>query len=68
MMIEKKKQLEELEWDDWDLEVYDVEAKTKTIELYLPPKKDEGKELQGELKDQVKEIVSLFHTEAKAIS
>ena len=43
-----------------------MEAKTKTIEIYLP-KKDAGKVLQGELQDQVKELVSLLHTEAKVI-
>jgi electron transfer flavoprotein beta subunit len=45
----------------------DVEAKTKTIEIYLPPKKEAGKVLQGELTDQVKELVKLLHTEAKVI-
>ena len=55
------------EYDDLDLEEDDVEAKTKTIEIYLPPKKDAGKVLQGELQDQVKELVSLLHTEAKVI-
>ena len=67
IMKAKKKPLEELELDDLDLEEDDVEAKTKTIEIYLPPKKDAGKVLQGELQDQVKELVSLLHTEAKVI-
>ena len=63
----EEKPLEELELDDLDLEEDDMEAKTKTIEIYLPPKKDAGKVLQGELQDQVKELVSLLHTEAKVI-
>ncbi|PFK27113.1 electron transfer flavoprotein subunit beta, partial [Bacillus cereus] len=67
IMKAKKKPLEEVELDDLDLEEDDVEAKTKTIEIYLPPKKDAGKVLQGELQDQVKELVSLLHTEAKVI-
>jgi electron transfer flavoprotein beta subunit len=67
IMKAKKKPLEVLELDDLDLEEDDVEAKTKTIEIFLPPKKEAGKILQGELADQVKELVSLLHTEAKVI-
>ena len=44
-MKAKKKPLEELELDDLDLEEDDVEAKTKTIEIYLPAKKEAGKVL-----------------------
>jgi electron transfer flavoprotein beta subunit len=67
IMKAKKKPLEELELDDLDLEEDDVEAKTKTIEIFLPPKKEAGKILQGELADQVKELVSLLHKEAKVV-
>ena len=67
IMKAKKKPLEELELDDLDLEEDDVEAKTKSIEIYLPPKKDAGKVLQGDIPDQVKELVNLLRTEAKVI-
>lgn len=67
IMKAKKKPLEELELDALDLDEDDVEAKTKTIEIYLPPQKEAGKVLQGELADQVKELVSLLHTEAKVV-
>ncbi|MBU8879621.1 electron transfer flavoprotein subunit beta/FixA family protein [Bacillus sp. FJAT-29790] len=67
IMKAKKKPLDELELDDLDLEEDDVEAKTKTIEIYLPPKKEAGKVLEGELAEQVKELVRLLHTEAKVI-
>ncbi|WP_066365924.1 electron transfer flavoprotein subunit beta/FixA family protein [Neobacillus fumarioli] len=67
IMKAKKKPLEELELDDLDLEEDDVEAKTKTIEIFLPPKKEAGKVLSGELTDQVKELVYLLHTEAKVV-
>ena len=43
IMKAKKKPLEELELDDLDLEEDDVEAKTKTIEIYLPAKKEAGR-------------------------
>ncbi|MEH7176430.1 electron transfer flavoprotein subunit beta/FixA family protein [Neobacillus vireti] len=67
IMKAKKKPLEELELDDLDLEEDDVEAKTKTIEIYLPAKKEAGKVLSGDLNDQVKELVNLLHSEAKVV-
>ncbi|MFD6440854.1 electron transfer flavoprotein subunit beta, partial [Peribacillus sp. NPDC060186] len=41
--------------------------KTNTIEVYLPPKKEAGKIFEGELENQVKELLKLLHTEAKVI-
>ncbi|WP_338788966.1 electron transfer flavoprotein subunit beta/FixA family protein [Metabacillus sp. FJAT-53654] len=67
IMKAKKKPLDELELDDLDIDEDDVEAKTKTIEIYLPPKKEAGKVLQGDLDDQVKELVSLLRNEAKVV-
>ncbi|WP_342525161.1 electron transfer flavoprotein subunit beta/FixA family protein [Chryseomicrobium sp. FSL W7-1435] len=67
IMKAKKKPLEELELDDLDIDEDDVVAKTETIEIYLPPKKEAGKVLQGDLQDQVKELVGLLRTEAKVI-
>ncbi|MFD2681520.1 electron transfer flavoprotein subunit beta/FixA family protein [Bacillus seohaeanensis] len=67
IMKAKKKPLEELEIDDLDLDEDDVEAKTKTIEIYLPPKKEAGKVLEGELTDQVSELVQLLRNEAKVV-
>ncbi|MCL6586277.1 MAG: electron transfer flavoprotein subunit beta/FixA family protein [Anoxybacillus sp.] len=67
IMKAKKKPLDEVELDDLDLDEDDVVAKTKTVEIFLPPKKEAGKILQGELTDQVKELVTLLRTEAKVI-
>ncbi|WP_019242845.1 MULTISPECIES: electron transfer flavoprotein subunit beta/FixA family protein [Bacillus] len=67
IMKAKKKPLDELELDDLDLEEDDVEAKTKTIEIFLPAQKEAGKVLEGELQEQVTELVSLLHNEAKVI-
>lgn len=67
IMKAKKKPLEDLELDDLDIDEDDVEAKTETIEIYLPPKKEAGKILEGDLADQVKELVHLLHSEAKVI-
>lgn len=67
IMKAKKKPLDELELDDLDLEEADVAPKTKTIEIFLPMKKEAGKVLEGELDAQVKELVSLLRNEAKVI-
>ncbi|KKK38298.1 electron transfer flavoprotein subunit beta [Mesobacillus campisalis] len=67
IMKAKKKPLDELELDDLDLDEDDVEAKTKTLEVYLPPQKAAGRVLEGELGDQVKELVNLLHSEAKVV-
>ncbi|WP_078545225.1 electron transfer flavoprotein subunit beta/FixA family protein [Litchfieldia alkalitelluris] len=67
IMKAKKKPLDEVEIDDLDLDEEDVEAKTKTIEIYLPPKKEAGRVLEGDIPDQVVELVSLLHREAKVI-
>ncbi|HLR60171.1 MAG TPA: electron transfer flavoprotein subunit beta/FixA family protein [Pseudogracilibacillus sp.] len=67
IMQAKKKPLEELELDDLDLDEDDVEAKTETIERFLPAEKAAGRILEGEIDDQVKELVSLLRTEAKVL-
>ncbi|MBS4208842.1 electron transfer flavoprotein subunit beta/FixA family protein [Bacillus sp. FJAT-50079] len=60
IMKAKKKPLEQLEIDDLDLDEDDVAVKTKTVEIFLPPAKQAGRILEGELKDQVKELASLL--------
>ncbi|AKL85872.1 EtfB [Bacillus atrophaeus UCMB-5137] len=67
IMKAKKKPLEELELDHLDLDEDDVSAKIKTIERFLPPKKEAGKLLEGEPAEQAKELVSLLRSEAKVI-
>ncbi|WLD92293.1 electron transfer flavoprotein subunit beta/FixA family protein [Alkalihalobacillus sp. AL-G] len=67
IMKAKKKPLDELELDDLDLDEDDVEGKTRTLEIFLPPEKQAGKVLEGEIDDQVKELVSLLRSEAKVI-
>ncbi|MEK4426518.1 electron transfer flavoprotein subunit beta/FixA family protein [Solibacillus sp. FSL K6-1523] len=67
IMKAKKKPLAELELDDLDIDEEDVEVKIETIEIYLPPQKAAGRVLAGDLSDQVKELVSLLHNEAKVV-
>ena len=67
IMKAKKKPLEELELDDLDISEDDVKAKTQTIEIYLPAQKAAGRVLEGDIADQVIELVNLLKTEAKVI-
>ncbi|WP_186576219.1 electron transfer flavoprotein subunit beta/FixA family protein [Aquibacillus kalidii] len=67
IMKAKKKPLEEIELDDLELEEADVEPKSKTIEVFSPPKRSTGQVLQGELSDQVKQLVSLLKQESKVL-
>ncbi|GAE27164.1 electron transfer flavoprotein [Halalkalibacter wakoensis JCM 9140] len=67
IMKAKKKPLETLDFDDLDLEEDEVEAKTTTVEVFLPPIKAAGKVLEGEPAEQVKELVTLLKSEAKVI-
>ncbi|ARK31659.1 electron transfer flavoprotein subunit beta/FixA family protein [Halalkalibacter krulwichiae] len=67
IMKAKKKPLEKLDLDDLDLDEEDVEAKTTTVEIFLPAEKQAGKVLEGDSSTQVKELVSLLKSEAKVI-
>lgn len=67
IMKAKKKPLETLDLDDLDIDEDDVAPKTKTVDIFLPPQKEAGKILEGEIADQVKELVSLLKSEAKVI-
>lgn len=67
IMKAKKKPLDTLDLDDLDLEEDDVEAKTKTVDRFLPPEKEAGKVLEGEVNEQVNELVDLLKSEAKVI-
>src|SRR5690625_252552 len=67
IMKAKKKPLEELEIDDLDLDEDDLESKTELVDIFLPPKKQAGLILEGNIEDQVKELVSLLKNEAKVL-
>lgn len=67
IMKAKKKPLERLDEDDLDLDLDDIAGKTEVLDQFLPPEKKAGKVLEGEVEDQVKELVDLLHNEAKVI-
>lgn len=67
IMKAKKKPLTTVDIDDLDLEEEDVEAKIEKVDIYLPPKKQQGKIFDGELNIQVQQLISSLRTEAKVI-
>lgn len=67
IMQARNKPLEELELMDLDLDEEDVAAKTETVDIFLPPEKEAGRILEGDIEDQVKELVSLLKDEAKVL-
>ena len=67
IMKAKKKPLETLDLDDLDLDEEDVEAKVRSAGIFLPPAKAAGKVLNGDIEQQVNELLSLLKTEAKVI-
>lgn len=67
IMKAKKKPMERLSASDLGLNVDEIKSKSEVVDQYLPPKKEAGRVLQGEIKDQVKELVSLLRNEAKVI-
>jgi electron transfer flavoprotein beta subunit len=67
IMKAKKKPLDRLSADDLGLSAQDVQAKTVIVDQSLPPKKQAGRILSGDLAAQVSELVQLLRNEAKVI-
>lgn len=65
IMKAKKKPLEILDQEDLGLHSADMEAKTEILDIFLPPEKEAGQILTGELDEQVKELVQLLHNKSK---
>lgn len=67
IMKAKKKPLERLSADDLGLSAADVKAKTEIVDQILPPTKQAGRILSGDLAAQASELVQLLRNEAKVI-
>lgn len=67
IMKAKKKPLDRYSASDLGLTVDAVKAKTEQLDVFLPPKKEAGRILQGDLKDQAKELTQLLRNEAKVL-
>lgn len=68
IMKAKKKPLDVLTLEDLGVTWEEVASKTKKVDTFLPPPKQAGRILKGELQEQVKELVYLLQHEAKVIS
>ncbi|MFC8683791.1 electron transfer flavoprotein subunit beta/FixA family protein [Brevibacillus porteri] len=67
IMKAKKKPMERLTMEDLALANDERMARTTIVEQYLPAKKQAGRLLNGEIKEQVAELAQLLRTEAKVI-
>ncbi|NGQ94417.1 electron transfer flavoprotein subunit beta/FixA family protein [Brevibacillus sp. SYP-B805] len=67
IMKAKKKPMDRWSVDDLGLSAAEVGAKTEVVENFLPPKKEAGRILTGDLPAQVSELVQLLRQEAKVI-
>ena len=67
IMKAKKKPLERLSVEDLELSDVDVTVRTSVQDQYLPPKKQAGKILDGEIGQQAQELIQLLRNEAKVI-
>ncbi|MED1918464.1 electron transfer flavoprotein subunit beta/FixA family protein [Bacillus thuringiensis] len=67
IMKAKKKPMERLTLEDLALANDERKALTTIVEQYLPAKKQAGRLLSGEIKEQVIELALLLRTEAKVI-
>ncbi|MFJ8259554.1 electron transfer flavoprotein subunit beta/FixA family protein [Peribacillus asahii] len=65
IMKAKKKPLERLLVEDLELSEDDLAARTSVQDQYLPPRKQAGKILEGEMEQQVHNLVNLLRSEAK---
>ena len=45
----------------------ELEPKTKTIDIYLPPEKEAGRVLEGDASEQVQELVSILKNDEKVL-
>jgi len=67
IMKAKKKPIERFTADDLGLNIEEILSKTEVLEQYLPQQKTAGKILQGELPEQVSELIEALRFEAKVV-
>ncbi|MBO8168128.1 MAG: electron transfer flavoprotein subunit beta/FixA family protein [Thermoanaerobacteraceae bacterium] len=64
IMQAKKKELKKITPEELGVE---VESKVETLEVFLPPKKEAGKIIEGEAEEAARELVRLLKEEAKVV-
>ncbi|WP_201318623.1 electron transfer flavoprotein subunit beta/FixA family protein [Paenibacillus sp. EPM92] len=67
IMKAKKKPLQQLTVADLNMKSEELQIYTQVVDQYLPSPKQAGRMLQGELKDQVKELVHSLRSKEKVV-
>ncbi|GHH99929.1 electron transfer flavoprotein subunit beta/FixA family protein [Neobacillus kokaensis] len=67
IMKAKKKPIEKVLADELEISNEERSVRTEILDQYLPPKKQAGQILTGEMDHQVSELVQLLRTKAKVI-
>ncbi|OIK16527.1 electron transfer flavoprotein subunit beta [Bacillus sp. MUM 116] len=67
IMKAKKKPIEKVSADDLEISNEERSVRTEVLDQYLPPKKQAGQILTGEMAHQVSELVQQLRTKAKVI-
>ncbi|QDP41899.1 electron transfer flavoprotein subunit beta/FixA family protein [Radiobacillus deserti] len=67
IMKAKKKPFTQLSLDDLDISESELVAKTERKSISLPPEREEGKILSGEVSDQVQELVEQLKNKSRVI-
>ncbi|MBB6444512.1 electron transfer flavoprotein subunit beta/FixA family protein [Bacillus benzoevorans] len=67
IMKAKKKTIERLAAADLGLNIEAIRSKSEVLDQYLPQQKATGKILQGELSEQVSELIEALRFEAKVV-
>ena len=67
IMKAKKKPLERLTIEDLGIDQATIAAKTSITDRFLPPKRQAGTILSGEIDEQVKSLVQMLRNDAKVI-
>jgi len=67
IMKAKKKPIDHITASDLGVTAEEIKSQTLVTDLFLPAKKSAGKVLEGEIQEQVQELVQLLRAEAKVI-
>ena len=67
LFSKKKKTIERLTIEDLTINHDDIDSKTEVLSQYVPPQKNPGKVLEGELAQQTAQLVDLLRNEAKVV-
>ncbi|MEX2460485.1 MAG: electron transfer flavoprotein subunit beta/FixA family protein [Paenibacillaceae bacterium] len=67
IMKAKKKPLERLTFSDLGMDPSQLKSNIEILQQFLPPKREAGRILEGEMPDRVKELMNLLHNKEKVL-